>query len=51
MVMTDEEKKQYRKLFRPLHERGIISGLTVYKELVEDCVDMFGKTYYHYGQY
>lgn len=50
--MTDEEKKDnYRKMFRPLHERGIISGLTLYDELVEDCEDMFGKVYYHNEQY
>lgn len=50
--MTNEAKiANYRKMFRPLHERGIISGLTVYDELVEDCVDMFGKVYYHNEQY
>ena len=50
--MTDEAKRvNYRKLFRPLHERGIISGLSFYEELVEDCEDMFGKVYYHHEQY
>lgn len=50
--MTDESKRaNFRKLFRPLHERGIISGLNIYDELVEDCEDMFGKVYYHHEQY
>lgn len=48
MVMTQEERKaNYRKLFDGIK----IGGLTVNDDLEEDCIDMFGKVYYHHEQY